>query len=163
VTPAITAKSQLREQLRRIRRAVDDPAGRSERIWTVVRELPAVLAAATVMAYESIPGEPQAGPFLAWCRAAGKAVVLPEEQPAATVPDAGIVPGLAFTPDGHRLGQGGGWYDRFLAGVRDDCLTIGVAFAAQLVESLPVEPHDVTLDVIVTEAGIVVPHQGARS
>ena len=64
-----------------------------------------------------------------------------------------IVPGLAFTRRGDRLGQGGGWYDRVLAGVRDDCVTIGVAFAPQLVDELPVEPHDRPVDLVVTEHG----------
>ena len=64
-----------------------------------------------------------------------------------------IVPGTAFTPDGHRLGQGGGWYDRFLPRLRPDCLKVGVGFAPQLVDHLPVEPHDVTLDLVVTDDG----------
>ena len=53
----------------------------------------------------------------------------------------------------HRLGQGGGWYDRFLRTLRPDCVTIGVAFAPQIVDVLPVEPHDVQLDMVVTDAG----------
>ena len=53
-----------------------------------------------------------------------------------------IVPGLAFTRDGRRLGQGGGFYDRFLAQLPADCTTIGVGFAEQLLDDLPVEPHD---------------------
>jgi 5-formyltetrahydrofolate cyclo-ligase len=65
-----------------------------------------------------------------------------------------IVPGLAFTVRGDRLGQGGGWYDRFLIGTRSECTTIGVGFDLQLVERLPVEPHDVPLDAVVTESGI---------
>ncbi|MCP5469521.1 MAG: hypothetical protein H7A36_03340 [Chlamydiales bacterium] len=54
-----------------------------------------------------------------------------------------LVPGLAFSPSGHRLGYGGGYYDRLLATLF--CETIGVGFKEQLVEELPVEPHDVPL------------------
>ena len=57
--------------------------------------------------------------------------------------DVVVVPGLAFTPDGRRLGQGGGHYDRFLPRLRPDCVTIGACFAEQVVADLPTEPHDV--------------------
>jgi 5-formyltetrahydrofolate cyclo-ligase len=154
VTPAITTKAELRARLRRVRRSVDDPAGRSDRIWATVRDLAEVRAARTVMAFASIPGEPDTTPFLDWCHSEGKTVVLPEDDPSPDEPDVIVVPGVAFTADGHRLGQGGGWYDRFLARVRDECVTIGVGFAPQLVERLPVEPHDVALDVVVTDMGV---------
>jgi 5-formyltetrahydrofolate cyclo-ligase len=73
-----------------------------------------------------------------------------EHVEAATI-DVAIVPGLAFTPDGHRLGQGGGFYDRLLPALRADCLTIGVCFAEQLIDHVPTEPHDRTLDTVVTD------------
>jgi len=60
-----------------------------------------------------------------------------------------IVPGLAFTKGGHRLGFGGGYYDRFLAGYRGEFLAL--AFERQLVPKLPVEAHDVPIPKIVTE------------
>ncbi len=62
-----------------------------------------------------------------------------------------IVPGLAFTANGSRLGYGGGWYDRFLSHSCKGSLKIGVAHAFQLVEELPEEPHDIRLDRIVTD------------
>lgn len=58
--------------------------------------------------------------------------------------DVVLVPGVAFTRDGWRLGQGGGHYDRFLAG-HPDLWTIGLAFAEQVAESLPCEAHDIRL------------------
>lgn len=61
-----------------------------------------------------------------------------------------IVPGLAFTPGGKRLGYGGGWYDRLLAAACEDSLKIGVAYDFQIVDDLPSEPHDILLDRIVT-------------
>jgi 5-formyltetrahydrofolate cyclo-ligase len=83
-------------------------------------------------------------------------VVLPEDDPP---PDPGavevvIVPGTAFTAAGDRLGQGGGWYDRFLPRLRVGATTIGVCFAPQLVAELPVESHDVQLDLVITDDGI---------
>ena len=56
-----------------------------------------------------------------------------------------IVPGLAFTRQGGRLGYGGGWYDRFLCRVSKRVPKIGVAYAFQLVDELPSEPHDIRL------------------
>jgi 5-formyltetrahydrofolate cyclo-ligase len=80
-------------------------------------------------------------------------VHLPEDEPPPDPRsiDVVIVPGTAFTAAGDRLGQGGGWYDRFLARVRPDCVTIGVGFAPQLVSELPVEDHDIRLDLVVTD------------
>ena len=72
---------------------------------------------------------------------------------AAVIPGAVLVPMLAFDPDGHRLGYGGGYYDRTLAGL-PNARAIGVAYSGQEVLSLPREPHDHPLDLIVTETGI---------
>ena len=67
-----------------------------------------------------------------------------------------LVPMLAFDRDGHRLGYGGGFYDRTLASLRaadPATVAIGVAFAGQLRDAVPVGLRDETLDWIVTEAG----------
>jgi 5-formyltetrahydrofolate cyclo-ligase len=58
-----------------------------------------------------------------------------------------LVPGLAFTVDGRRLGRGGGHYDRFLA--QCGAPAVGVCFAEQLVDELPVERHDVAVSRVV--------------
>ena len=63
-----------------------------------------------------------------------------------------IVPGLAFTRDGRRLGYGGGWYDRFLAAASEDSLRLGVAYSFQVVEDLPAEPHDIPLTAVVDDS-----------
>lgn len=70
------------------------------------------------------------------------------------VPEVLIVPLLAFDGRGHRLGYGGGFYDRTLAALRarGPVLAAGFAFAVQRVEALPAEPTDEPLDLIVTEA-----------
>ena len=56
-----------------------------------------------------------------------------------------LVPGLAFTRDGRRLGYGGGWYDRLLAETPKDAVKLGIAHAFQVVDDLPSEPHDIWL------------------
>ncbi len=63
-----------------------------------------------------------------------------------------ILPLLAFDRTGVRLGYGGGYYDRFLAAC--GATRVGLAFGLQESEKLPVEAHDVRLEVVVTEAGV---------
>ena len=65
-----------------------------------------------------------------------------------------LVPLLAFDATGARLGYGGGYYDRTLAGL-PGCRTIGCAFAAQQVAQVPTEPHDCRLDAIATERDVL--------
>jgi 5-formyltetrahydrofolate cyclo-ligase len=64
-----------------------------------------------------------------------------------------LVPGLAFTRDGWRLGRGGGFYDRFLAELPARTVKLGVCFEVQIVEALPAEEYDQRVDAVVTESG----------
>ncbi|MFZ3033525.1 MAG: 5-formyltetrahydrofolate cyclo-ligase [Parvibaculum sp.] len=93
------------------------------------------------------PGEPLApGPY----------DILEPTGESALLPDFVLVPMLAFSADGHRLGYGGGYYDRTLEALRTQkpgIIAVGLAFAAQEVTNLPVEPEDQPLDWIVTERG----------
>ncbi len=59
-----------------------------------------------------------------------------------------LVPGLAFTPAGERLGRGKGHFDRFLAGT--SAIRVGVCFTEQLQTTLPTEPHDIKMHHLVT-------------
>ncbi|MEE8386549.1 MAG: 5-formyltetrahydrofolate cyclo-ligase [Dehalococcoidia bacterium] len=62
-----------------------------------------------------------------------------------------IVPGLAFDPYGNRLGRGRGFYDQFLARPQFRGTTCGVALEAQVVDSIPAGPHDVKVNMLVTD------------
>lgn len=62
--------------------------------------------------------------------------------------DLALAPGVAFSASGARLGRGRGFYDRILAAVTGR--KIGVAFDEQLVDDLPVEPHDQRVDAVIT-------------
>jgi 5-formyltetrahydrofolate cyclo-ligase len=68
-----------------------------------------------------------------------------------------LVPGVAFDKRGHRLGYGGGYYDRLLPLLRDDAHRVAGAFDMQIVDRVPIAPHDRPLDAIVTEARIIAP------
>lgn len=65
--------------------------------------------------------------------------------------DAILVPGSAFTRDGGRLGMGGGFYDRVLPLLRTDCPILGVGYDWQVVDTLPLLPHDHKMTYVVTD------------
>jgi 5-formyltetrahydrofolate cyclo-ligase len=136
-----------------------------------------------VAAYWPIGGEIDPLPYLRATLAAGEAVALPvvlrrnqplvfrgwtpdapmrhgplglahpAEGPSVT-PDALLVPLVGFGPAGHRLGFGGGYYDRTLPELNPRPLTIGLGFEAGRLDEFQAEPHDQRMDVIITEAGV---------
>jgi 5-formyltetrahydrofolate cyclo-ligase len=65
-----------------------------------------------------------------------------------------IVPLIAFDRNGHRLGYGAGYYDRFLS-CNPHMFKIGIGFSCQEVEPIPADPRDVRMDVIVTEKEVI--------
>ena len=69
-------------------------------------------------------------------------------------PDTLLIPLLAFDAGGGRLGYGGGFYDRTLAGLPGR-FRLGCGFAAQQVDAVPVGPYDMRLDAVATERGII--------
>jgi 5-formyltetrahydrofolate cyclo-ligase len=93
----------------------------------------------------------------------GFGTMVPPEAAPPVDPDVVIVPLVGFDRTGTRLGYGKGHYDRTIAALRARGLSptlIGVAFSRQEVDTIPHEPHDVRLDVIVTETGILDPRAG---
>ena len=83
----------------------------------------------------------------------GYGVEYPDDEQETGVPEVLVVPLLAFDAAGHRLGYGGGYYDRTLAKLRREgpVTAIGFAFSAQEVEGLPADSTDERLDGVVTE------------
>ena len=76
--------------------------------------------------------------------------------------DFALIPGVAFDRKGGRLGYGGGFYDRLLPGLPDDPPLISVAFEVQMVDEVPLGPHDAPVHAVVTEEGIY-PQDGRRA
>ena len=72
-------------------------------------------------------------------------VVQPEEL------DLVMVPGTAFDPRGGRMGQGKGYYDRLLSRAKPDAPLVALAFDCQIFDEIPVAPHDVFMDLVLTE------------
>ena len=145
----------------------------SAQIFSKIAELQEVRQASVVALFASLPDEPQTGEIIEQL-AQSKRIVLPriegEEmkfydiseglregafsimEPIATTPvepseiDVMIVPGVAFTSDGARLGRGKGFYDKYLSLNGFRAYTIGVCYPCQIVDNIPTEKHDKTLD-----------------
>jgi 5-formyltetrahydrofolate cyclo-ligase len=84
----------------------------------------------------------------------GFGTLAPSELAPRAEPDIVIMPLLGFDKRGTRLGYGGGYYDRTLARLSKKPKLVGLAFAAQELDHIPREPHDVPLDAVVTEVGV---------
>ena len=69
--------------------------------------------------------------------------------------DVVLVPAVCFDRRGHRIGYGAGYYDRFLPLTRADCRHIGVAFARQLIDRVPEEPHDRPVGMLITNEEVI--------
>ena len=176
--PIAASKHELRRRMRLARDLVDDRVLRSAGLWAQLAGTDAYRHATTVMAFVGGKGEPDTESLFARVAAEGKTLVLPsivddrvvprlvgpglapgafgipepQGEPVAPIGlDLVLVPGLAFTRDGRRLGQGGGHYDRFLADLPSSCATVGVCFAEQMVDDLPEEPHDRKVGLVVTD------------
>ncbi len=74
--------------------------------------------------------------------------------PPASI-DVAIIPGAVFDRCGHRLGYGGGFFDRFLARTAPQATRIGLAFSCQVVDQIPSLAHDVPMDLVITEQEVL--------
>ena len=166
--------------MRQLNRALDSRQRlrASAAIFSAVERLPEFRAARTVAVFAALPDEPATDEVLArW--ASTRRVVLPRVEgdamrfyacrpdalvfgafgilepqgerpcPAGEI-DLVVCPGVAFTADGRRLGRGRGYYDRYLGDPAFRGFRVGVCYAHQLVDDLPVEPQDVRMDRVIT-------------
>lgn len=170
---------------RRRQLAEDEIARRSREVQRWFVALPEFSAAAVVALYSAVHGETQTSEIFALARAAGKTLVFPRTQGdhlefvVVETPDElrpgrfGIleppmgrclaideiqllaVPGVAFAHDGARLGYGKGYYDRTLSSAGRRPTLVGLCYSFQLLSTLPRAAHDVHMDVVVTDAGVI--------
>ena len=84
---------------------------------------------------------------------AGFGTLAPSELAPKVEPDVILMPLLGFDKRGTRLGYGGGYYDRTLERLSKRPRLVGVAYAAQELEDIPREAHDIPLDTVITEKG----------
>ncbi len=165
------------------RRAGQDPALGADLARHLLREMPPPPGVA-VSGFWPLAGEIDIRPLLEALFARGNTVLLPQTPkrgnplifrhwyPGAAmiperfgtlrpegevgVPSVLLVPLLAFDRQGRRLGYGGGFYDRTLAGL-PGATAIGCAFAAQELDEVPAGDYDARLAAIATERGLIIP------
>ncbi len=147
---------------------------------------------AILSGYWPIKGEPDLRPFLSEMHRAGVTIALPVVEtraaplvfrlwtpetrmirgdwnipvppPEAAVlsPDIVLAPCLGWDAGCYRLGWGGGYFDRTLAVLSPRPFAVGIALAAARVPTIYPQPHDIPLDMIVTEAGVLAERKGRR-
>ena len=132
--------------------------------------LPEFIKAKTVMLYRGVGREPDTGPMIASALRAGPGVMearriysldqlvpgafgIPEPSGECEVVAPGefdliLVPGAAFSPNGCRLGRGGGYYDRYLPQTRG--VKVALTRKCQLTDDIPTDSHDIKVDLIIT-------------
>jgi 5-formyltetrahydrofolate cyclo-ligase len=153
---------------------------KSRRIMERLKEIEPLRQARVIMAYSSIRNEVNLWPYLEEMLRQGKTILLPRVegdmleavefraqgkcrissfgiqeplgpgQPLESI-EAVLVPGVAFDGNGHRLGYGRGFYDRFLPGLPPSVFLCGVAYEFQIVDAVFPEEQDIPMHWIVSE------------
>ena len=171
-------KKALRQQIRSLKKqhSQEELRSQSEKILQHLAEHSRFLQADKVMLYASLPDEVQTLNFIENWRHQ-KTIILPTVVGDDIIPvelaenvafaegdfhipepqshpytgdfDLIVVPGMAFDANGHRLGRGRGYYDRFLAS-HPQVYTIGLCFDFQLLPNVPSEPHDRIINEIIS-------------
>lgn len=174
-------KQSLRAEARRFLAGLHAERRQAEgrKILALLERWTPWMEAQTVCAFSALPSEPNL--LTPWPD--GKKIILPRVganglslhhvdnpaelvegrfgilEPSVNAPAAGgkadliLIPGLAFDRSGVRLGRGGGYYDRLLAGFHG--VRVGVCFEESVFERIPAEGHDVRMDFLMTPGGII--------
>lgn len=139
----------------------------------VLPEPPPRAGTPCVAAFESLPTEPPTAALIQTLRSAGHRVILPtlladndlSWRDAASGADLGVaaiadarlivLPALAVDTCGHRLGQGGGSYDRALLRSSPGSIRLAVVFDAEVWDGVPTDAHDQPVDAVLTPGGAV--------
>ena len=159
--------------------STEERAALSQQVVARLQATLAWQEASTVLLYHPLPDEVDTRPLIAAGCAAGKRVLLPvvvgddlelrEYRPTTALAegafhiqepvgaaftdyaaiDLAVIPGVAFTSQGLRLGRGRGYYDRLLSRLTN-VYKIGICWPFQLVTELPVETHDILMDAVVS-------------
>ncbi|MCM1475125.1 MAG: 5-formyltetrahydrofolate cyclo-ligase [Muribaculaceae bacterium] len=177
-------KKEIRRKIKNLRTMLSEleKANAAEEVFSRLEQTAAFLLSDHILMYHSLPDELSTHKFLEkW--AARKRFYLPrvngvnleilpydqsrlelgsfhiEEPQGDDLVDADdieliIVPAVAFDRSGNRLGRGKGFYDRLLNTTK--AAKIGVGYDFQLLDSLPIEPHDMPMDMIITQKTTIV-------
>ena len=173
-------KHQIRQAVRAeiAKLSAEDRTILSLLIFSKLSALEEISKASVIAIFISLSDEPETAEFIKQLVKQNKRIVVPKiegenmqfydiskglqkgafgiMEPVETTPiepskiDVMVVPGVAFTRDGRRLGRGKGFYDKYLSHRGFRAYTIGVCYPCQLVGILPTEPHDKTLNLVVS-------------
>lgn len=180
----IFEKNEIRRKIKNLRLLMSENSkiSAAEEVFNRLEQTAAFMLAERIMMYHSLPDELNTRAFLAKWKNKKKFYlprvngvnleVLPyeesrleignfhiEEPTGKEVADPSeieliVVPAVAYDRKGGRLGRGKGFYDRFLKS--SNATKVGVGYEFQLVDELPVEPHDVAMDIIVTQKTTII-------
>ena len=168
-------KADARRRILAMRRELpaDRARGMNEMLAARVLAFPWIADARTVYLYASVRGEADTWGLLEYFLSAGIRAALPRvegremsffyversedlepgaygiPEPRAGCVRADEVKAVAFSPDGGRLGYGGGFYDRFLAR-EPEHFTVGLGYGFQILEHMKTEPFDISMDLVAT-------------
>lgn len=175
-------KRALRNRMKALRAELPDRAERDKRIFDNLFSFPAFARAESVFIYCSLAEEADTRGIIRALLEQGKRVYLPRTdgkamsavryaggalregrfgvsepigEETADKPDVCILPLLAADGQFHRLGYGGGYYDRYFSQGKSGVLKIGICYDFQIADEVPSEEHDVLLDALVTDARIL--------
>ena len=168
-TLAAVEKTKFRLEMRETRDAISGQAmvQKNDEICRAILSLPEFRTADQIVSYVAFGSEVNPETAMHAAAAEGKRVMIPDhfglievtgvfaKRADAEDVDFVLIPGLAFDENGHRLGYGGGWYDRFSSKLHRGVKLAGLAYEEQVVRSLPAEPHDLLLDIIITDRRII--------
>ncbi len=156
----VPTKAALRAEMLKKLRALpaQDRQSLSATICERVLRLEAWQNAKTISLFLPLPSEPDISPLGQQAGASGKEVIvipstarLESDVVGSFAPDLILAPGLAFSKDRHRLGRGGGFFDRLLAGRAAGAIKVGVCFSFQLLDAIPAESHDVLMNAVISD------------
>ncbi len=168
---AAADKIRLRLEMREARDALDEAtrAAKNAAITERIMGLDDFGKAEVIMAYVAFGSEVDPAPSMRVAAGEGKRVMIPDffgiieltgvfaDRAEAAEVDLVLIPGIAFDERGYRLGYGGGWYDRFSTKLREGTKLVGIAFEEQIVRTIPNEPHDLLLDLVITDSRVIKP------
>ena len=150
-----TLRAEMRQRLRDL--TAEDRQAYSDEICERVLEMTEWAQAQHIVLFNPLPSEPIIIPLQIDCKArnvtCGTIPQSAKSEGDLHLPeqiDVIVVPGLAFSRDKHRLGRGGGFFDRLLEGRAKDAFKLALCFDFQLLDSIPTEGHDVVMDAVVT-------------
>ena len=170
-----TVRRAVRAEIAKL--SAEERSALSSQIFSKIASLEQIKQASVVALFVALPDEPQTADFIEQLSLQNKRIVVPRiegkdmnfydiseglqcgafgiMEPIANTPikpceiDLMIVPGVAFTREGARLGRGKGFYDKYLSRSGFRAYTIGVCYPCQIVESLPTEPHDKIMNEVI--------------